>query len=98
MNLLQATPYWSLKLSAIGGLERLEWILKNNGVNLDQNAVLNDQLTQKANTLYIDITNGEIFLTNETNQILLKINHVNQSIETLDPAWFLIKSNQTEAV
>ena len=67
-------------------------------MNLDQNAVLNDQLTQKANTLYIDITNGEIFLTNETNQILLKINHVNQSIETLDPAWFLIKSNQTEAV
>ncbi len=102
MNLLQATPYWSLKLNEIGGLERLSGLLKNNGVDLDQNAVLNDQLTQKANTLHIDITNGEIFLTNETNQILLKINHVNQSIVGLDPQWFLIKSNQmtnqTEAV
>lgn len=99
ISLVQAKPYWSLKLSDIGGLQRLSELLKNNGVDIDQNEILNDQLTQEASTLNIDITNGEIFLTNnEGNQILLKINHVNQSIETLDPQWLLVKPNQTEAV
>ena len=98
LTLLLAKPHWSLNLSDIGGLQRLSGLLKNNGVNLDEYEILNHELTQKAVALHFDITHGEIFLTDTDNQVLLKINHVNQSIAGLDPQWFLIKSNQTEAV
>ena len=98
LSLIQAKLHWSLDLSAIGGLKRLSELLKSNGVDLNQNEVLNDQLTQNAQVLHLDITNGEIFLTNEANEVLLKINHVNQSIEALDPAWLVLQSNPAEKV
>ena len=107
LALLLAKPHWSLKLKDIdnldhlseflknnSGLQRLSGLLKNNGVDLDEYEILNHELTQKNNILHFNITRGEIFLTNQDNQVLIKINHINKSIKIQDPQWLLVKSNQ----